>query len=68
MLKMTCYNCHWSWSLTPEAAQAAYDTLEPGAKHYTTPCPHCGRTNKVSVKQLKQALPRTAEPGQKEES
>lgn len=62
MLKMTCYNCHWTWSLTPEAAQAAYDELEPDAKHYTATCPQCGRTNKVGVKQLKRALPRGTAP------
>lgn len=58
MLKVNCYNCHWSWSLTPEAAREAYESLEPGAKYYAADCPQCGRTNKVSVKQLKRALPR----------
>lgn len=58
MLKVTCFNCHWSWSLNAEAAQAAYDSLEPGEKHYNADCPHCGRANKVSVKQLERALPR----------
>lgn len=61
MLKMTCYNCHWSWFLTPEGAQAAYDELEPGATHYVTQCPKCGRVHKVPIKQLKQALPREVE-------
>lgn len=67
MLKMTCYKCHWTWSLTPDAAQAAYETLEPGAKHYTAHCPQCGRINKVAVKQLELALPREAPSGDEEE-
>jgi hypothetical protein len=58
MLKITCYKCHWSWSLNREAVQAALDSLEPEAKYYAVECPHCRRTNKVTIKQLKRALPR----------
>ncbi len=61
MLKITCFNCHWSWSLLSEAAQAAYDSMKPGEKHYAMPCPRCGRVNKVAVSQLKRALPRAVE-------
>ncbi len=61
MLKITCFNCHYSWSLNSEAAQAAYATLKPGEKHYALPCPRCNRINKVAVNQLKRALPRVSE-------
>ncbi len=58
MLKITCFKCHWSWSLNPEAVQAALDTLKPGSEHYTIECPRCRRANKVTIQQLKHALPR----------
>lgn len=58
MLKITCYKCHWSWSLNHEAVQAALDSLEPGETYYAAECPQCRRVNKVTIKQLKRALPR----------
>ncbi len=58
MLKITCFKCHWSWSLNRQTVQAAVDSLEPGASHYTVECPKCRRINKVAVKRLKRALPR----------
>ncbi len=60
MVKITCLKCHWSWSLNADAVQAAYDSLKPGEKHFSVPCPRCGRINKISARQLKQALPRQA--------
>jgi phage FluMu protein Com len=62
MLKITCFKCHWSWSLNQEAAQAALESLKPGEEHFTIECPRCRRVNKVTVHQLKQALPRVTPP------
>ena len=59
MLKITCFKCHWSWSLNQEAAAAALESLEPGDDYYAIECPKCRRINKVPLKQLKRALPRT---------
>ena len=58
MLKQTCFKCRWSWSLNPEAVQAALDSLKPEDAYYTLECPKCRRISKVTVKQLKRALPR----------
>ena len=60
MLKITCFKCQWSWSLNRDAAQAALDSLKPGDDYYAAECPKCRRVNKVTVKQLKRALPRAA--------
>ncbi len=58
MLKVTCYKCQWSWSYTNDVTQSALDSLEEGASYYAAECPKCRRTNKITVKQLKRALPR----------
>ncbi|MBN1121500.1 MAG: hypothetical protein JXJ17_10505 [Anaerolineae bacterium] len=58
MLKISCFNCQWSWSLNQEATQAALDSLGEGENYYATECPKCRRLNKIPIKQLKRALPR----------
>ncbi len=62
MLKITCYNCHWSWSLSKNAAQAVLDALKPGEDHASLECPRCRRVNKVAAQQLRRAVPRREEP------
>jgi DNA-directed RNA polymerase subunit RPC12/RpoP len=57
MLKMTCFKCHWTWTLTREGAQAALDSLDEDDKYYTIRCPQCGRANKVARQQLEHAVP-----------
>lgn len=57
MLKATCFKCHWTWSLTREAAQAALDSLDEDDKYFTLRCPQCGRANKVARQQLERAIP-----------
>lgn len=59
MLKVTCFNCHWSWSMNAEGAQTALDSLEPGEEYYAVECPRCRRVNKITIQQLKRSLPRT---------
>lgn len=43
-----------------DAAQAALESLKEGEEHYSVECPRCRRVNKVTVQQLKRALPRAA--------
>lgn len=57
MIKITCFNCHASWSLNREEIEAALASLKPGATHYTVECPKCRRVNKVTIRQLQRALP-----------
>lgn len=72
MVKITCFKCHWSWSLGSKDVKAALDSLAPDENYYAIECPKCRRINKVTRKQLKQALPRAAtepaEPESKTES
>jgi phage FluMu protein Com len=58
MLKITCFNCHLSWSLNPEATQAALDSLKEDESYYAIECPKCRRVNKIPIKQIKRSLPR----------
>jgi hypothetical protein len=60
MLKVTCFKCHWSWSMNNEAVQSALSSLQPEVEHYAVECPKCRRVNKITVHQLERALPRTA--------
>ena len=59
MLKVTCFKCHWNWQYSNEAIQAMLDEVEEGQSSYPVECPRCRRINKVSVKKLQSALPRT---------
>lgn len=61
MLKITCYNCHWSWSLNRDAVQVVLDALKPDEDYASLECPRCRRVNKVTVRQLRRTLPRRAE-------
>lgn len=67
MLKITCYKCHWSWSLNREATEATLAALKPGEEYAALECPRCRRVNKVAVAQLKRSLPRV-EPTEQEPS
>ncbi len=42
-----------------EAVQTALDSLKHTEEYYTVECPRCRRVNKVTIRQLKHALPRT---------
>ncbi|GAB4478342.1 MAG: hypothetical protein Kow00124_22610 [Anaerolineae bacterium] len=67
MYKITCFNCKQSWTLNSDAIAAALASVEPGQTHYTVECPRCRRINKISVKQLKRALPPTPPAQEAEE-
>ncbi|MBN1429692.1 MAG: hypothetical protein JXB07_15080 [Anaerolineae bacterium] len=60
MVKITCFKCHWSWSLSSEEVKTIFDALTPEDNYYAVGCPKCRRVNKVTRKQLQQALPRPA--------
>ena len=60
MVKVTCFKCHWSWSLNAEGVQGALDSLSSGDSYYSLECPKCRRINKITRKQLERAQPRQA--------
>ncbi len=57
-IRLRCYNCRTPFAVKDDEIQAALNQLHhEGHKHYNALCPRCGRTNKVSKKQLKWAAP-----------
>lgn len=60
MVKVTCFKCHWSWSLNADGVRAALESLSEEDSHYSLECPKCRRINKITRKQLEHALPRSA--------
>lgn len=53
-----CYRCGWSFSLSREAIEAAVaQAAATGEKSHVEHCPRCRQAIKISVDQLKRALP-----------
>jgi hypothetical protein len=60
MLKITCFKCHWGWSMNNEAVHGALTSMQPEEEYYAVECPKCRRVNKITIHQLERALPRPA--------
>lgn len=57
-MQIRCQHCHRPFAFGKEAVFAALEELEQHKlHHYNAICPHCGRTNRVSQKELKRAAP-----------
>lgn len=57
-MQIRCQHCQRPFSLAKEAIFTALEELEQRQlHHYNAICPHCGRTNRVSQKELKRAAP-----------
>lgn len=63
MVKVTCFKCHWSWSLNADGVKAALTSLSAEDTHYSLECPKCRRINKITRRQLEHALPRPTAQG-----
>jgi len=62
-LNMRCFKCSTPFVIKPEEVNAALDQIQTeNLKHYNAHCPKCGRANKVSKKQLRQAAPNWQPP------
>ncbi len=57
MVKITCFKCHWSWSLNQSEVATALESMAADVSHYSVECPRCRRVNKVPRKQLEHARP-----------
>lgn len=57
-MQIRCYHCSKPFALNKEALHAALDQVVPqNLSHYDAHCPHCGRVNRVSRKDLQRAAP-----------
>ena len=62
-LRLRCLNCSTPYAIKQEEIDAALNSLfEAGHKHYNAHCPKCGKSNKVSKKQLKMSAPKWEPP------
>lgn len=61
-MQIRCRNCNRPYALKREEVLAALDTMHAeDLKYYLSHCPHCGKNNQVSQKELHRAAP-TWEP------
>lgn len=57
-MQIRCRNCNRPFAVKKEEVHAALDMVNAeGLKYYNTHCPHCGKTNRVTKKQLERAAP-----------
>ena len=57
-MQIRCYNCHRPFAMSREAVHEALDAIVAGnLSHFDAHCPHCGRVNRVSRKELQRAAP-----------
>jgi hypothetical protein len=63
MFNLRCFKCGWPINLNRAEIEAGVaEAMANGESHHTITCPHCRRTNKVSVKQMRRRLPRGWKP------
>ena len=66
-MRFNCFSCHNSFTMRREEIDAALNQMvAEDLAHYNAVCPRCGKTNKLSMKQLKRWAPRW-EPTQADE-
>ena len=59
-MQIRCYRCGWSFAIKNDEAAFALEALEEtGGTHYDSNCPRCRHSNRVSLEQLRKAVPRT---------
>jgi Zn finger protein HypA/HybF involved in hydrogenase expression len=57
-MQIRCRNCNRPYALKKDEVHAALDTMHAEEqKHYQSHCPHCGKNNLVSQKELQRAAP-----------
>jgi len=57
-MQLRCRNCNRPYAMKREEVHAALDIVHTEAlKYYNSHCPHCGKTNKVTVKELHRGAP-----------
>lgn len=57
-MQIRCNHCHKPYALNKDMIHMALDQLHSeNQNHYNAPCPHCRRTNRVSLQELERAAP-----------
>ena len=57
-MQIRCYNCHKPFAMGREQVIFALDEIsEKDLHHYNAVCPHCGRANRLSPKELHRSAP-----------
>jgi len=68
-IRLRCYSCRTPFAIKSEEIEAALNQLHlEEHKHYNALCPRCGKSNKVSKKQLRRASPGWEPPKPKGEA
>ena len=62
-MQIRCRHCHRPYGMKRDEVHAALDLIhKKKLKHYNSPCPHCGKNNRVSQNQLRRAAPGWTRP------
>ena len=57
-MQIRCRNCNRPFALKRDEVIAALETMHTeNLKHYDAHCPHCGKNNQISQKELKRSAP-----------
>jgi hypothetical protein len=57
-MQIRCQHCHRPYGIDKTTVHAALDELSrEDLGHFKAHCPHCGKTNQVSRKELERAAP-----------
>jgi phage FluMu protein Com len=62
-MQIRCQRCNKPYALSKETVHAALDQMKAeNMSHYDANCPHCRRTNRVSMAELKRMAPDWGKP------
>ena len=68
-MQIRCRHCNRPYALKREEVVVALDEMvTEDLKHYNAFCPHCGKTNPLSIKELKRGAPGWVKPELREEA
>ncbi len=57
-MQVRCRHCNRPYALKRDEAHAALDQIQAeDLKHYNSHCPHCGKLNRLSKRELRRGAP-----------
>jgi phage FluMu protein Com len=67
-MQIRCYRCNWNFAIKRDEIAFVLEALEEsGGNHYDVPCPRCRTTNRISIEQMRRAVPRPPSEAEIEE-